>query len=459
MVFNAARHCRIGYNDAAQAENFLMLCVFAAWFLLREGAPSAQLPHEHGGSPPPGIRKSQTPLFSYCFVAGLVLGAAVWLKYNAIVFFPFVLLIPFVDFHAWDRGSSRVRMSISWKDWLVRASFVGAGFVLIVVAVLGHFWVSGAWPAMMKAHFEVLPRYGATGFQFSISYLIRDLRMSQNNLGLWTEVMALLSLVIAWWRRELAALAPIFLMALAGYLCVAIQGRFHFYHFETCHPLFAMFWGYVCVMTWKAFSYVRKLFAKRRWAVAGAMSWVVLASLVFAAVNEDLLRVVQQYEFFADWMKNPELSYKAYYPQLPLEKLYDQLSMIDFLKRDSDQNDEVYVWGMAPLVNFIAKRHSPTRFFYNYPLMSTWGLESWRQELVQTLETKSPRYIIVERNDENPVFTNIEMTSEQYLRLRQFTSLSNLLARRYKPAAHYTDFEVYTLNEKLKPDRTISTPK
>jgi hypothetical protein len=91
--------------------------------------------------------------------------------------------------------------------------------------------------------------------------------------------------------------------------------------------------------------------------------------------------------------------------------------------------------------------------------MSTWGLESWRQELVQTLETKSPRYIIVERNDENPVFTNIEMTSEQYLRLRQFTSLSNLLARRYKPAAHYTDFEVYTLNEKLKPDRTISTPK
>src|SRR5579864_5560554 len=34
MVANAIRHCRQGYIHAAQPETFLMLCVFAAYFLL-----------------------------------------------------------------------------------------------------------------------------------------------------------------------------------------------------------------------------------------------------------------------------------------------------------------------------------------------------------------------------------------------------------------------------------------
>ena len=37
VIFYACRHCRQGYLHAAQPEAFLMLCVFAAWFLLREG--------------------------------------------------------------------------------------------------------------------------------------------------------------------------------------------------------------------------------------------------------------------------------------------------------------------------------------------------------------------------------------------------------------------------------------
>jgi hypothetical protein len=448
MVFNAVRHCRIGYNDTAQAENFLILCVFAVWFLMREDDRSpALLSRDSRASSLQRSRQRWPIRVSRCFAAGLILGAAFWLKYNAIVFFPFILLMPFVDFRDLDRGLSRIRMAISWKDWLVRMSFVAGGFVVAIVAVLVHFWVSGAWPAMKEAHFEVLPRYAATGFQWNFAFLVQALRLTQNTLGFWAEVMLLLSLVTAWRLREIASLAPVLLLALAGWLCVATQGRFHLYHFETCHALFAIFWAYVCVKTWEGSQCVRRLFAGRRWAVAGALTWVVLASLVFAALAEEGVRVVQQYRFLADWWKDPEVSYRNYYPQLQLEKLSDQVHIINFVKQNTNREDTVYVWGMAPLINFLSKRRSPTRFFYNYPLISTWGLEPWRQEVVRSLETARPSYIIVERNDANPLFTNNIMSSEQYLRLRQFPGLTNLLSRQYATVMQYTDFEIYGLTK------------
>ena len=326
-------------------------------------------------------------------------------------------------------------------------NFVAGGFVLAMVAVLGHFWAAGAWPAMKEAHFALLARYGATAFHWDRTYLVWALRSTQYSVGLWTEVMVALSLALAWWRREVASLAPALLLALAGYLCVATQGRFHIYHFQTCHPFLSIFWAYACVKIWQGLSYVRRRCAQRRWAVAGALTWAVLGSLVYAMLSEEAVRAGQQYAFLLDYWNNSKLSYQNYYPQLPLEKLYEQLRVIDYVKQNSDPEDTVYVWGIAPLVNFLSARHSPTRFFYNYPLISTWGLPAWRQEVVQTLLSKRPRYIVVERNDDNPVFTNNILTSEQYLRLLQYPGLSNLLRDRYKPAVNYSDFEIYELKK------------
>lgn len=448
MVLNAVRHSRIGYNDAAQAENFLILGVFAVWFLLREDDHFTTILSRDRPASALGWSRQLWPIRVFrCLSAGLILGAAVWLKYNAIVFFPFILLMPFVDFRDVDRGLSRIRMTISWKDWLVRMSFVAGGFVLAVAAVLVQFRASGAWPAMKEAHFEVLARYAATGFKWNFAFLVQALRLTQYTLGFWTEVMLLLSLVIAWRRREVASLVPVLLLALAGYLCVATQGRFHLYHFETCHALFSIFWAYACVNIWEGSQYLRRLFAGRGWALASVLTWGVLASLVFALLAEEGVRVAQQYRFLADWCKDPEASYRNYYPQLLLEKLSDQVHIINFVKRNSNREDTVYVWGMAPLINFLSMRRSPSRFFYNYPLISTWGLESWRQEVVRSLESERPRYIIVERNDANPLFTNNIITSEQYLRLRQYPGLTNLLRVQYAPVMQYTDFEIYVITK------------
>jgi hypothetical protein len=171
--------------------------------------------------------------------------------------------------------------------------------------------------------------------------------------------------------------------------------------------------------------------------------WVVLASLIFTVLPEESVRVVEQYRFAADWWRNPEASYKSYYWQLPLEKIGDQMRVVDYLKANSLPQDEVYVWGTAPLINFLPQRENPSRFVSNLGVISTWAPESWRQELAQTLEEKRPRYVVVERHDMVPTLTFTNKDSEQYLQV--YPALAGLLQRQYEPAANYSDFEIYEL--------------
>ena len=422
-----------------------------------------QTPHARCGGPSTqGSEQNWTLRVARCFAAGLLMGAAFWLKYNAIVFFPFLLLVPFLDFREWDRGSSQVRMEIPWKDWLARMSTVAAGFLFAVLGVLAYFWSAGVWPAFKEGQLEVLPRFAAGHFQWnfsqeSFSFLVSALRLSQTHLGIWTEIMASLSLLIAWRRRELACLAPVALMAFAGYICAAMQGQFNSYYFETCYPFFAMFWGYVCVKTWEGFRDVRRVFEQRGWTLARPLLWLVFAGVVFPLFPEESARVIMRYEFLADWWRDPELSYKVYPSQLLSAKLSQQLCVVDFLKKNSNPEDEVYMWGFAPLINFLAQRRNPSRFMNDFPLVSNWGLESWRQEVVRTLETKRPRYIVVERNDSVPQCTHTILDSEQCLRLGVYPGLAALMSRQYRPAVNYSDFEVYEL--KKRSDSKVQTPK
>ena len=100
------------------------------------------------------------------------------------------------------------RLRISWKDWLGRMLMVSAGFIFMVLAVLGYFQVSGAWPAMKEVQFVVLPRYGAMVFHWSFYFIYWALWQTQNQMGFWWEVIPALALLFAWRRRELGRIAP-----------------------------------------------------------------------------------------------------------------------------------------------------------------------------------------------------------------------------------------------------------
>jgi len=196
--------------------------------------------------------------------------------------------------------------------------------------------------------------------------------------------------------------------------------------------------------------HLQRIFAQRGWGVARGLLWVVFALLVYSVLPEEITRTYEQYSYAADWWHDPEASYKVYYWQLPLEKIGDQMRVVDYLKANSRPQDEVYVWGTAPLINFLPQRNSPSRFVSNLGLMSAWVPERWRQELVNSLKASHPRYIVVERNDPVSTLTFTTMDSEQYLQV--YPGLAGILQAQYHPEANYQDFEIYQLGPKAEGD-------
>jgi hypothetical protein len=422
VLCNAAWHCTQGYIHAAQPETFLMLLVFVSYFLL--------LPEE---------RWSKARLLG----AGLALGAAFWLKYNAVVFFPFLLLLPHLDVRGLDREPRRIRLTVSLHDWFVRSLIVVAGAAAVVALVLGYFYLAGVWPAFKEVQFEVLPRYGAMAFERTPRYWLVAVFQTYNHLGPWNEGIVAAALLIAWKGGELASVTPALLMALAGYATTAIQGRFHPYYFETCFPFVAMLWGYGVVKTYQGLGKARAVLARRGWRLASWLTWLVLANLAYALLLQDAFRVVEQYRSLDQWRRDADLSYAEYLWQIPLEKLHDQLAVVDFLKEHSASSDQVYVWGTAPLINFLAQRASPSRFVSNLALISPWGPARWRDELAGELERKLPRFIVVARHDAITGVSYTRRDSEECL--ETFPALAAFLHNRYEPVENLRDFEIYRL--------------
>jgi hypothetical protein len=420
VVFYAMWHCSWGYIHAAQPEVFLMLFVFLAYFLLMSAK----------------ARNS-----SHDFAAGLMCGAAFWVKYNAALFFLVLAFLPYLDLSRFDEQPRRVRLTVSWQMWFERMLVVAAGFLLTAVAVLTYFWWAGDWPALREVQFEVLPRYAATFVTRIPHYNLWVIQLTQLHLGPWAEAAFGGALAVAWWRKQLRVVAPVLTTALAGYASTASQVRFSSYSFETAYPFFAMLWGYVIVKTCEGFVYLRESFARRRWRVPGVLLWLLAAELVYYPLPDRAFEVADEYKSLARWARNAHLSYEEYAFPHSLEKLHDQMVIIDYVEKNSAPGDGVFVWGTAPLINFLAQRSNPSRFVSNLALISPWGPARWRQDLIRELDRNPPRFIVVARHDAIPAVTLTTRDSEQCL--EEYPALASFISGHYESVNKLYDFEVY----------------
>jgi len=150
---------------------------------------------------------------------------------------------------------------------------------------------------------------------------------------------------------------------------------------------------------------------------------------------------VERYEGLAKWWRNPEKSYKTYWWSLGIEHLDGEFQVVRYLKDHSAPNDQVYVWGTAPLIYFLSRRQCPSRFVSNLGLVSDWTPAAWRKQLVRTLWNKRPRYIIVERRDAIPAVSGTTLDSQEYL--VRYPALARLLREHYEKVQAFRSFVVY----------------
>lgn len=420
VVINAAWHCRAGYVHAAQPEGFLILFVFAGYFLISRGDRWTTSRH---------------------IAAGLLMGAAFWIKYNALVFVPFLLLTPYLDWRSLQAQPPRARLSLPWRTWITRSVALLAGFVAAVVAVLMYFGLAGLWEVLWKSHFEIVARYGVAPIRDWEFYWLVPVVGTVHRVGLLTLAATGLAFVIARRRRELPNLGPILFGATVGYASAAIQIRFQTYAFETCYPFFAMIWAYLAVRILGYFRAFERKLAARASHLAQIGLWVLGVNAAFLLVLLGGLDSAKHYRGLRAWLDDPQEFYENYPGEYPLEHLGSEMRVIAYLEKESAPGEKVYVWGTAPLIYFLAGLHSPTRFIPNHPLMSPWAPSAWREELIHDLTETPPAFIVVARNDQAPSVTSNPLDSEQVLRL--FPEMQALLGGSYDRVATFADFVVY----------------
>ena len=419
-VVNATWHVWAGYWEAAQTETFLMLFVFVSFFLVARGGRWSRL---------------------WLFAGGLFLGAAFWLKYNAIVFLPFILILPFLDTSGLDEKPRRIEFTISWRVWLPKLAVFASGFGATIAVVLMQFWLASSWEALKQVQFEVLPRYSAMALERTPYYPIWAMTQTEFVLGRWTEMATLAAVLVALRERELKKFGPVLLSAGIGYLCTASQVRFHAYAFETSYPFLAMVWGYLALKIFQAFQAAARRCAQRQWKLARVLVWVLFVNLLAWPMRTEGFGIVFHYKMLAEWGREGESFYASYPWPIPISHFPDQMRVIGYLREHSTPKDQVFVWGSEPLIYFLTQRSYPSRFISNLALVSPWSPPEWRWELVRDLEKSPPRYLVVARDDEVPYIAYNDLDSEEYLDV--YPELDIFIADHYEPAENLENFIIY----------------
>jgi len=418
VVVNGAWHCSFGYTNAVQPECFVMLLVFAGYFLVTaEGRwqPARDL------------------------LAGICLGGAFWLKYNALLFVPFLALFPYVDWRGFDLRPRQLRLLAPWRAWLARVAVLFAGFLMALAVVVGYFHLTGSWAAFKEVQLEVLPRYGMMAPKMIPRFWVIETGRALYWVGGWTWAATGAAFLLAE-DGDLSRLLPILATTALGCAVTVSQLRFFPYTFETCFPLFAASWGYLGL---KAYEGLKQSTpgSRRRWMtrllVGGALTVIVVGP-----VRKEVTAIADRYRDLAWWRRDPR-DFFVHYPAIrsTVENLDGQLPVIDSLRRLSRPGDGVFIWGTAPLIYYMTGLRPPTRFVSNIPLISAWGPPEWRDELVRDLKKRPPEFLVVAEDDKIPDIALNSLDSDQYL--AQYPELSGFIFTNYSFTADYPHYLLY----------------
>lgn len=424
VVIHAAWHSSMRYFWIVQPETIQVLCVLGAFVLLAIPSKSWRM---------------------RCFAAGLVCGFGFWQKYNFVAFLPVPLFLPFLDFQALDERSPRLALCISWKEWLTRALWVACGFSLTALAVMSWIFLSGGLPMMRESQFEVLPRYAHMAMTEQPHYWLMAVVRTYFSLRPETVFTTLVALVVGWLTRDLKRMLPIFFSAAVALAATAMQVRFHSYYFLVCYPFFAALWAYLFLRLFEAATATKQLLMRHGQRLAAALVWVLFANIVFWPIPEQITKLVTQYEELQQWYTHRDTFYANYPEQLSIELLRGQFEVVRYVEKTTQPGDSIYLWGSNSLIYFLTDRQPPTRFVLNLGVVAKWGKESWKNEIMQGIETARPRLIIVTRHDSLPTITYEAKDSEQYLDT-SFLQLNNYINQNYTRAIDFEDFTIYKRN-------------
>jgi hypothetical protein len=324
----------------------------------------------------------------YTLARRLLLGAlfagAFWLKYPALLL---IGILPALDL--WGPSSLRPRSIGTFaRAW----GLTGLGFLLGIGTVLMEVTSSGAFEAFREVQIDYLLGYagyrlesGTAELQWSRFNPLFALHSVQA-FFLAVPFLLLPALLVApcWPSARERGLWPYWLAALLALGATVAQKKFFLAHYGPMIPWLCLLAGFGIerAARWIA----ERIEMEERWRPTLMLALAVGMTSCLLPLSDDLhVRMPQ----LSAWMQqiggDPE-DRRAFYDHFGPYGAGDFSFLADaevahHLRRTTDPDDAVFVWGFEPLVYFLADRPPASRFMASTTLTNPASNPAWRDEL------------------------------------------------------------------------------
>jgi hypothetical protein len=325
-------------------------------------------------------------------LAGFLGGLSVVYKFPALVVF--ICLPVYLNV-----SMARAYVSPRFREWLRGNLALFAGFVAALLPFALFFWARNALGEMIDVVFGyVYSVYGQTAPDYLGLIkvgLLRTRFLAEENFILWILFMAA-SLHILAVERSKEKLLMIGWGA-ASLLFLVSHREFFGYHFLILLPPFCILGGYGLVKTLGPTFEWRRVFTAEL--EKAFILLALLANLAFF-VTLDYQHYTKFY-YYATGKINQD-TYYGYFDAYPKHdySFPADYAVAKYLAQNSGPEDCIFtLGGTDAVIQFLSKRASASRFIFSWVLFTgphagVQRTEQYRQELLQDLRRRQPRYIV-----------------------------------------------------------------
>lgn len=320
---------------------------------------------------------------------------------------------------------------------------LGVSWAMPIALALAALAVSGGWQAFIEVHIRynarIYTQLGGNGLgtraRALLEYLWRQPGIALVLPGLATGFGAL-------WRRERTTTVVLGTVVMVGLACIAIQGRFWPYHWETILPTAALL---VALGLGRTFEEAASARTRTPRALA-------VASVVVIAMQAAILPA----KYVADWLtyisgRHTAAEYYGDFGRHALVRPAEDIALAAFIAANTPSDAPLGVWGADAAIAYLADRPSVDRFPQTLWLTMAPDAEvtrALRREYLAAIEQRRPPYYVV-------ADTIVLMGAQRPALAQDFPELADHLARYYVLTCRIGEF---TVHRRATYGRAVSAP-